>query len=149
MLAAMANATHKARWLGIGWALALTLAPLGGLEAAAQSIRLRVIDGDTVQVLGGGERVRLLGIDTPEVGAGARCAAEHEAAEAAKRAPRTLVQASRNIRIQRSGRKDRYGRTLANVLLDGRDLGASLIALGHARPWRGRREPWCGSADLR
>jgi micrococcal nuclease len=29
------------------------------------------------------------------------------------------------------------------VLIDGRDLGETLIAEGVARPWRGRREPWC------
>jgi endonuclease YncB( thermonuclease family) len=39
---------------------------------------------------------------------------------------------------------DQYGRTLAFVRIDGRDYGEIMIERGLARPWRGRREPWCG-----
>ncbi len=39
--------------------------------------------------------------------------------------------------------KDRYGRTLATVSVDGQDVGEILIAEGLARPWTGHRQPWC------
>ncbi|MEO1905391.1 MAG: hypothetical protein ABGX08_00005, partial [Citromicrobium sp.] len=38
---------------------------------------------------------------------------------------------------------DRYGRTLARLTVDGRDVGTVLVSMGLARPWRGRREGWC------
>ncbi|MFD2578800.1 thermonuclease family protein [Novosphingobium colocasiae] len=38
------------------------------------------------------------------------------------------------VRIDRSGR-DRYGRTLATVTVNGRDAGEYLIARGLARRW--------------
>ena len=33
--------------------------------------------------------------------------------------------------------------TSGRIEIDGRDLGQMMIAEGLARPWRGRREPWC------
>lgn len=40
---------------------------------------------------------------------------------------------------------DRYGRTLARVYLDGRDLADLLIEAGLGRPYDGgRRASWCG-----
>ena len=43
-----------------------------------------------------------------------------------------------------SGRlKDRYSRTLATIKVDGRDVGKIMIAEGLARPWTGKRRPWC------
>jgi endonuclease YncB( thermonuclease family) len=41
------------------------------------------------------------------------------------------------------GRRDRYDRVVAYIVVDGRDLGEVLMAEGLARAWRGRREPWC------
>ncbi|WP_324252007.1 thermonuclease family protein [Roseibium aggregatum] len=46
------------------------------------------------------------------------------------------------IEIARSG-KDKYGRTLARVSVNGIDAGGILIVEGLARPWEGRRQPWC------
>ncbi|MEO9340449.1 thermonuclease family protein [Mesorhizobium sp. SB112] len=45
--------------------------------------------------------------------------------------------------IDRNG-KDRYGRTLANVRVNGIDVGNQLINEGLAHVWRGRKESWCG-----
>lgn len=39
--------------------------------------------------------------------------------------------------------RDRYGRTLAYVVVDGRDLGELLVAQGLARRWTGRCQSWC------
>ncbi|RWP18803.1 thermonuclease family protein [Mesorhizobium sp.] len=41
-----------------------------------------------------------------------------------------------------SGRlKDRYGRTLATIEVNG-NVGKIMIAEGLARPWTGKRRPW-------
>lgn len=119
-------------------------APRASFERG-EAISLRTIDGDTFEVRGSGERIRLANIDTPETGEGARCSAERSAASAATRQARQLIQAAGRIDIRRTGREDQYGRTIGFILLDGRDLGQQLIADGYARPWRGRREPWCAN----
>lgn len=117
-------------------------------SAAAGCVALRidyVYDGDTVvlQFEGSRERVRLLGFDTPEIGEGARCPAEQVAAKRARDRLRDLVRAAGELRFCFDGR-DRYGRPLAVLLLDGRDVGPLLIAEGLARPYAGgARADWC------
>lgn len=39
--------------------------------------------------------------------------------------------------------RNRYGRLLATIRVDGRDVGEVLVAEGLARPWGGRRASWC------
>ena len=120
----------------ISLALALALALVTTQAAAAPP---RAVDGDTLAV--DGERVRLLGIDAPELHG--RCGAEKAAARAAQAALARLVAPPARLSLQRHGR-DRYGRTLARVLADGRDVAATLLAAGHARPYAGGRRPgWC------
>lgn len=53
---------------------------------------------------------------------------------------------ARSIRIEVGRRsRDRYGRTLARVAIDGRDLVELLVGVGLARPYHGeRRLGWCG-----
>ena len=116
---------------------------------AADPVQLRTIDGDTFEVRGAGERIRLANIDTPETGNRAACAAERSAAAGATQRARNLIGAANRIDIRRTGRVDRYGRTIGFIILDGRDLGEQLIAEGYARPWRGRREVWCAPSGSR
>jgi micrococcal nuclease len=150
----------RRRWvpglaLGLALVLAVAIVQLGGsppsLQLSAQepssaSVQLRIIDGDTVEVRDTGERIRLENIDTPETGRRARCSAEAEAGERATAGARRIVSQSESISVRRSGRTDRYGRTIGWVSVDGRDLGGRLIEAGLARPWRGRRKPWCGAS---
>lgn len=103
--------------------------------------RVHVIDGDTIEA--GGRRFRLANIDTPETGDLARCAAERRLGQRATARARALLSSAARIETQEVGRTDVYGRAVAHVLIDGRDLGEVLVAEGLARPWRGRREPWC------
>jgi endonuclease YncB( thermonuclease family) len=107
--------------------------------------RLRVIDGDTLEDMGDDITYRLVNIDTPETGPRARCDAERSLGDRATEAARSLIAHARQLEFRPTGRIDRYGRTIAFVLIDGRDMGETLIAEGFARPWRGRREPWCDS----
>ena len=105
--------------------------------------RMRVIDGDTLEDMRDDITYRVVNIDTPETGSRARCAAERALGNRATDAVRSLVDQARRLELRPTGRRDRYGRTIAFVLIDGRDMGETLIAEGLARPWRGRREPWC------
>jgi micrococcal nuclease len=98
---------------------------------------LVVIDGDTILV--DGERVRIMGLDAPEIDC--HCPRECRLAQEAKGALARLL--AQPPVIERHG-KDRYGRTLARVTAGGRDVADSLIARGLARPYHGgRRQPWC------
>jgi micrococcal nuclease len=92
----------------------------------------RVVDGDTLIARIGrrSERVRLIGIDSPEVG---QCYAAQATTMARKLAlnRRVTLQGDRT-----QTRRDRYGRLLAYVRLPGkgiRDLGLLLMRAGRAR----------------
>ena len=103
-------------------------------EVAGQSrtaVVERVVDGDTV-VLAGGERVRYIGVDTPELHHPKK-GVEVYGREACE-FNRQLVE-GRRIRLERDVQaKDKYQRTLAYVFLDdGTFVNAELIRQGYAR----------------
>lgn len=85
----------------------------------------RVIDGDTV-VLQGGERVRFVGVDAPEVG-------EPLYEEAREFQEKVLLGRHARIETCREEPRDDYGRTLAFVHMDNLDVGAQLLRYGLAR----------------
>ncbi|MBL8808111.1 MAG: thermonuclease family protein [Rhodospirillales bacterium] len=128
--------------------VALVLAALGAFAVASgpsETFAARAcsaVDGDTIRC--GSERIRISNIDTPELGSHARCAAEAELAERAKRFTADRLAAG-PVEIARDTARprDRYGRTLATVRVQGSDLGEALVAAGLARRWDGRRHPWC------
>ncbi len=100
-----------------------------------------VIDGDTLR--DGGERYRVENIDAPERGARAQCEAERALAEAATTYVSRWVASASHVEAALSGRRDRYGRVVARIVIDGADLGERMMALGLARPWRGRKADFC------
>lgn len=100
-----------------------------------------VIDGDTLR--DGGERYRVENIDAPEAGARAQCPSERALAEEARRYLAAWVARARRVEAEPTGRRDRYGRVVARILIDGVDLGERLMARGLARPWRGRKADFC------
>jgi endonuclease YncB( thermonuclease family) len=129
-------------------------AALGEPSNAAKSSRahergeaahLRVIDGDTLEDMATNITYRVVNIDTPETGPRARCRAERKLGNRATRQARALISSAGSVELRPTGRVDRYGRTVAFVLIDGRDLGETLIGEGLARRWRGRGERWCGA----
>ena len=110
-----------------------TAAPVAGANATVDS----VIDGDTLAVrLDGGrrERVRLLGIDTPESvkpETPVECFAEEAAARLRALLPeRTPVRLVRDVE-----ERDRFGRLLAYVyrLPDGLFVNVDLVRGGYAQ----------------
>lgn len=104
---------------------------------------LKVIDGDTV--FWRGERVRLQGFDTPEIFSPG-CAAELQKGQAARRTLEGMITNARTAGFIMSPERDRYGRSLAVLMLDGADVGTRLVGAGLARPYHaGRRSSWCGA----
>lgn len=124
--------------MGDRWGKMFALCFALTLFAATAFADVRVIDGDTFVL--DGEKVRVENIDAPEIRP-CRCQAECDLGYRAKAfTERFLVG---EIVLERIPRRDRYGRTLARVRVGDVDLGEALIAAGLARPWEGRRRPWC------
>jgi micrococcal nuclease len=112
----------------------LRASPGGGSSSVARVVR--VVDGDTIVASVGGreERVRYIGMDTPEdvkPGTPVQCYSLRAAAE-----NRRLVAGARVRLVQDAEARDRYGRLLAYVyrLRDGLFVNAELVRLGYARP---------------
>jgi len=100
------------------------------------AVLTRVVDGDTIHALlaGSDEKVRIIGLDSPETnkpGTPVECFAR-EATAAAKR----LLPIGTHIRLQADptqDSRDRYGRLLAHVILpDGRLFAEVMIETGFA-----------------
>ncbi len=90
----------------------------------------RVIDGDTLEIRG--ERIRLFGIDAPELGQPwwDEDGQEQDAGLSAKSALSELVEGKRlAVNVLR---EDQYQRTIAIVKVDGRDIARSLVKQGLA-----------------
>jgi micrococcal nuclease len=87
----------------------------------------RVLDGDTIE-LTSGERVRYLLVDTPEIGdASSECYAQ-----LALGMNRSLVE-RREVELRyESACRDRFGRLLAYVSVDGREVNSWMVEQGHA-----------------
>lgn len=103
------------------------------LPEAGEPIRVeRVVDGDTVR-LAGGRRVRLIGINAPELGGQGRAGEPY--AQAARRALEVRVRESGDTLRLVPGleRRDAHGRELAHLYdRDGRNLAALLLEDGLA-----------------
>lgn len=99
-----------------------------------------VVDGDTLWVRG--EKVRIADIDAPETHQ-AKC--QFELALGQRATQRLFQMVNRgDVELRRAGRdKDRNGRLLRTIWVDGRNIGQVLVREGLARPWTGKRKPWC------
>jgi micrococcal nuclease len=91
---------------------------------------LRVVDGDTVDVEldGRRERVRLIGVDTPEV----HGSVEHYGEEASAFAKERLTGAEVSLELDAEER-DRYGRLLAYLWLGDEMFNETLVREGYAQ----------------
>lgn len=90
---------------------------------------VRVVDGDTIGVMVGGveERVRYIGIDTPELNTSSP-ATPDPYAEAATEANRRLLAGGRLVLEKDVSERDQYGRLLRDVWLE-RDGAWTLVNL--------------------
>ena len=99
-----------------------------------------VVDGDTFWFQG--EKYRIADIDTPETHP-ARCAEEAALGEAATdRLQQWLNDGAFSLESAERD-ADRYGRKLRVPKRGGESVGSVLVDEGLARPWEGRRRPWC------
>lgn len=138
--------------------VAVLLLGAAAARAEERAVVTRVADGDTIAVRQG-ERtvtVRLIGVDTPELGHRARPGAPPQpyAREAAAWVRARID--GRQVRLEYDReRLDRYGRTLAYVFLaDGTFLNRELIRHGYARaytrfPFRYRKQFVADEAEAR
>ena len=124
VIVAVVAATSLAGWR-LGTARSGGDAPAVRVEA--------VVDGDTLDVAWNGrrERVRLLGVDTPETVDPDRPVGCY-GPEAAAFTHRRLQGRTVRLRFDRQ-RRDRFGRVLAYVQVDGRRFNDELLAGGYAR----------------
>jgi micrococcal nuclease len=100
---------------------------------SATRLCIRAVDGDTLE-LDGGERVRLIGVDTPET-VDPRRPVQYFGKEASA-FTRRMAQ-GRSVRLEYDqDTRDRYGRTLAYVYLeDGTFLNAEIIRQGYGHAY--------------
>lgn len=113
------------------------VAPRGSIRPSA----VRVIDGDTIEY--GGLSIRLVGFDTPETYY-AKCAAEKARGDAATMRLGQLIRNAGSLQLFLRDERDRYGRGLGSILVDGLNVGDVLISEGLARRYNGgQRRGWC------
>lgn len=135
--------------MGLSFALGIGLPALsfanGTLKPHAGCAVTLVVDGDTVKLYCPAEgfmTARLLGFDTPEIFS-PLCLSELARGLTATAWLNAALFAAGHIAETSSG-TDRYGRRLASLRLDGRDLAETIVAAGLARPYSGgKREGWC------
>ncbi|MFB6107216.1 MAG: lamin tail domain-containing protein [Haloplanus sp.] len=151
--------TKRERVTGLLVALLVVVAGCGGVAdpspatttGGSATVRVtHVVDGDTVDVRfadGRTESVRLVGVDTPEVRGGVHPAEfgvpDTETGRSCLRrfADRASAYATRRLADRRvtlrydhlTGRRDRYDRILAYVVVDGSAFNAALLEGGYAR----------------
>ena len=107
--------------LWLAWVMLLSLLVLGCTPGVA------VIDGDTVR-LSNGDRVRYIGIDTPEIG--------EPYYEEARSANRRLIEGEKISLEADTTNEDDFGRLLRYVYADGTFVNAELARQGYALVYR-------------
>lgn len=107
----------------------------------------RVIDGDSVEVTASiwidqtvKASVRLRGIDAPELHG--KCPAERWAGLQAKEWLKAAIE-GHDVDLTELG-TEKFGRVLARVAFDGRDIAEEMLGAGLVRPYEGEaRKGWC------
>lgn len=107
-------------------------------------------DGDTITVnipgyppiVGQNMKVRVAGIDTPEIRK-PQCEKERIKAYEAKKLVNKLLSQAKNIELTQM-RRGKYFRIEANVYFDGKSLKKALLQSGLAIPFKNRKHfSWC------
>jgi len=111
---------------------------------------VKIVDGDTIDVSVDGtkHRIRVLGIDTPEVFDGIECGGKQ-----ASKAMKSLLHIGDLVVLKRDSSQDdidRYDRLLRYVFNDSAtDIGLSLVKKGWARPYIYNHNPFLRSASYK
>lgn len=113
-----------------------------------------VYDGDSITVeadlwpgLSWDGRVRIDGIDTPELRSSCDTEEAKEREKALAQEARAFVVdlvLNKTVFLAQVYDEDKYGRPLVTVIVDGENLADLLIDAGHAKPYDGgTKEGWC------
>jgi micrococcal nuclease len=86
----------------------------------------RIIDGDTIQ-LSTGEKLRYIGIDTPELSGKDACFAQEAAQKNSELVLNKKVELEKDV-----SEKDRYGRLLRYVYIEDKMINYELVSQGYA-----------------
>lgn len=113
----------------------------------------RVIDGDTIEIeapflpeeLKQKLSVRVVGIDTPEKGALAKCDLERDKSDKAKAFVDQTLKNTKEIKVVFKSWDKYGGRVLGDFLLDGEYLSKKMIDKGFAVEYYGEKKSkdWC------
>ncbi|MBW2217956.1 MAG: thermonuclease family protein, partial [Deltaproteobacteria bacterium] len=98
---------------------------------------VRVYDGDTIKAVGYDIeiKVRLVGIDAPETSKGKRKAGQPFGRKAEKYLARLVL--NKTVDIKGYG-SDRYGRILAEIYIDDKNVNLEMVKTGYAEVYSGR-----------
>lgn len=121
---------------------ATTAATISFTLCAGSSDTDCVVDGDTIRM--NGDKIRLVGFNTPEISKPA-CVAEAAKGEQAKlRLLELLNSGELSFAATADQDQDRYGRLLRQVTVNGDDVADTLISEGLAEPYQGgQKRNWC------
>lgn len=126
----------------------LLLMSLGLAYAQTEVKYLRNYDGDTITFDIG--KVRVLGIDTPEIRSKKPC--EKESAIISRDYVEKRMKNATKITITNFKKKDIYGRILAEVQIDGKDLKDELLTGHYGVPYvpkKRQKVNWCKLQEKR
>ena len=103
-----------------------------------------VVSGDTFDLAG--DKVRVAGIEAPQLLA-ARCPAEERLGKAAAQRLRELLNSGPVTLVPVGGLATRSGPALRKVRAGGKDLAPTLVAEGYAVAYDSDPRPWCRPAS--
>lgn len=127
----------------------IIIIPLRAQEAVVINEVITVYDGDTFRVnidefppiIGENIAIRILGIDTPEIKG--NCQQERQLAIKARDFTRKYLNSGSVISLT-DLKRDKYFRILANVYIDGKNLGDALLMQNLAVVYLGKKKfNWC------
>ena len=127
----------------------IIIIPLRAQEAVVINEVINVYDGDTFRVnidefppiIGENIDIRILGIDTPEIKG--NCQQERQLAIKARDFTRKYLNSGSVISLT-DLKRDKYFRILANVYIDGKNLGDALLMQNLAVVYLGKKKfNWC------
>lgn len=129
------------------------IAPIGPLAAPPERVSSSftpcgpgrgsacVIDGDTFKL--GDRKIRIIGIDAPELMAPQCSKEEALARKSANRLLELLNRGEFEMVAHRLQRRDRHGRDLMVIRRNGQSIGSALIDEGLAHRYIGSKTSWC------
>ena len=118
----------------------LTVLVLPAFLSANEDKVSRVVDGDNLEIRKGSSKttIRLVGIDAPETSKAKREPGQPYSQAATKHLAGLVL--NKTVTVKEYGR-DRYGRILGVVILNGTDINLEMVKSGLAEVYRGAPAP--------